>query len=609
MSTTQRINAAEKDLEKFIKFLALKSTQVVVQSRLGEKMQTKCSPLAGNDWFNIVVEDHPDVYAETKRALALQPGETILQRLPLCIEISLKTSEGDQMILEVWSLDLQTPTQLRQKDNDKVEINGTNNATSAGSEQQCLKAAHAIYNRMGILLKSLISLTRATPAYKLSRRQCSDSYGIYYRIYVDRPQLHTLGEGHKSVRIGQLNTIVGNLVMSVAYRTKMTITPTTTAVQTRTRETNTIMIDSNHFRPSDATPKDKYTNGLNMKKGVGGVEGERKIIDIEKPLRPGPFTDVAKLRQYTEEDFILPETPPFEWLLRKPRHESTGSGGTGGSVESLNHKCDSPTTPPLGNNGHHHQQQQQQQHNINNKTNTNNNNGSSSNNAANNKNNAINSLKCVENNENSHQTIQQQKSPANSTHSQSPVKSLFVPVPPATRHSSAPHLPMHANHAAAAYSADDKNLLKELNFPFASPTSHVNDLAKFYRDCYHAPPLSGLSELQNETTTSTATTTATATTTTKATTSNTDGGNDDDDYDDDDDNNDAAITNCGGGGCGNDDNGAPVGDVSTVDDLSRQLAQFETSLEDYDKLVSQFATLTTSSSTGSRSSNGLQMSN
>ncbi|KAI9580474.1 autophagy-related protein 13 homolog [Glossina fuscipes] len=557
--STQRINAAEKDLEKFIKFLALKSTQVVVQSRLGEKMQTKCSPLAGNDWFNIVVEDHPDVYAETKRALALQPGETILQRLPLCIEISLKTSEGDQMILEVWSLDLQTPAQLRQKDNDKGDINGTN-ATSAGSEQQCLKAAHAIYNRMGILLKSLISLTRATPAYKLSRRQCSDSYGIYYRIYVDRPQLHTLGEGHKSVRIGQLNTIVGNLVMSVAYRTKMTITPTTTAVQTRTREINTIMIDSNHFRPSDATPKDKYTNGLNMKKGVGGGEGERKIIDIEKPLRPGPFTDVAKLRQYTEEDFILPETPPFEWLLRKPRHESTGSGGTGGSIESLNHKCDSPATPPLGN-GH--------QHNINNNANTNNN-GSNAN-----KNNAVNSLKCVENSENAQQSIQQ-KSPANSTHSQSPVKSLFVPVPPATRHSSAPHLP-HA-HQAAAYSADDKNLLKELNFPFASPTSHVNDLAKFYRDCYHAPPLSGLSELQNETTTST------------AATSNTD------------DNDDAAITNSG-------DDGAPVGDVSTVDDLSRQLAQFETSLEDYDKLVSQFATLTTSSSTGSRSSNGLQMSN
>jgi len=45
-----------------------------------------------------------------------------------------------------------------------------------------------------------------------------------------------------------------------------------------------------------------------------------------------------------------------------------------------------------------------------------------------------------------------------------------------------------------------------------------------------------------------------------------------------------------------------------MDDLSRQLEQFETSLEDYDKLVSQFG-LTGSSSTGSRSSGGLQMSN
>lgn len=49
--STNRLCAAEKDLEKFIKFLALKSAQVVVQSRLGEKIQTQCNPHAtGNDW-------------------------------------------------------------------------------------------------------------------------------------------------------------------------------------------------------------------------------------------------------------------------------------------------------------------------------------------------------------------------------------------------------------------------------------------------------------------------------------------------------------------------------------------------------------------------------
>lgn len=575
--STQRINAAEKDLEKFIKFLALKSTQVVVQSRLGEKIQTKCNPLAGNDWFNIVVEDHPDVHAETKKALALSPGENILKRLPLCVEISLKTAEGDQMILEVWSLDLQVTggagganggTQSKNKDvvtNEKAGLN--QNINTSQPETPCLKTAHAIYNRMGMLLKSLISLTRATPAYKLSRRQCPDSYSIYYRIYVEKPQVHALGEGHKTVRIGNLNTIVGNLVMSVSYRTKMTITPSATAAQARTRESNTIMIDSNHFKHCENNSKQNAGTANNKKGSAGGLGGDKKIIDIEKPLRPGAFTDVGKLRQYTEDDFVLPETPPFEWLLRKPRHESTGSTGTGygGSIESLNRKCESPQTSPLGN-GH--------QHNINNNA-ANNNNCSATNNN-------VTAFKSLENDENLQQqpapAVQlSQKSPNNSTHSQSPVKSLFIPAPinsnlhNSRQQASSPQSITLAHHL----SSEDENLLKELNFPFASPTSHVNDLAKFYRDCYHAPPLKGLSEIQAETCSQAANSVA---------------NNQQQQH--------QTLSSCNS-----------KGEYSFVDDLSKQLEQFETSLEDYDKLVSQFNNLQTSSSTGSRSSGGLQMSN
>ncbi len=50
-----------------------------------------------------------------------------------------------------------------------------------------------IYNGMSILLKSLIAVTRATPAYKLSRKQSTDSYNIYYRIYTGEPHTHNLG--------------------------------------------------------------------------------------------------------------------------------------------------------------------------------------------------------------------------------------------------------------------------------------------------------------------------------------------------------------------------------------------------------------------------------
>lgn len=43
---------------------------------------------------------------------------------------------------------------------------------------------------------------------------------------------------------------------------------------------------------------------------------------MDKPMRCGAFVDASRIRQYTEDDFILPETPPFNWLLRKPREEA-----------------------------------------------------------------------------------------------------------------------------------------------------------------------------------------------------------------------------------------------------------------------------------------------
>ncbi|KAI8044415.1 autophagy-related protein 13 homolog [Drosophila gunungcola] len=522
--SAQRLNAAERDLEKFIKFLVLKSTQVVVQSRLGEKMQTQCNPLAGSDWFNIAVQDHPEVLDETKRALNLKTGESILQRLPLCVEISLKTAEGDQMVLEVWSLDLIPPQ------------NGSSPATNdLNPEGQTLKAAHAIYNRMGIMLKSLISLTRTTPAYKLSRRQCPDSYGIFYRIYVDRPQVHTLGEGHKHVKIGQLSTIVGSLVMSVAYRTKLTISPT--AAQA---ESNTIMLKSDHFRPatdaSSPVNQQQLHNGIALVKklGLGGFNSaqnpaDRRFIDIEKPLRPGAFTDMGKLKQYTEDDFVLPETPPFEWLLRGR-----------GSVESLNRLDNNTTASELSSNNNNYPQDSK-----------------------------FNQSSNLNNNSTGFKSFEK-----NSGNSVSPIKSLLIPASATTTY-------RHHSEPALQPPPDDDNLLKELHFPFASPTSHVNDLAKFYRECYHAPPLKGLNELQAEISSVCST---------------------------------SPATNGSGGGaaCGPTAAATAIAtsaaDASAMDDLSRQLEQFETSLEDYDKLVSQFG-LTGSSSTGSRSSGGLQMSN
>uniref|UniRef100_A0A182MF57 Autophagy-related protein 13 n=1 Tax=Anopheles culicifacies TaxID=139723 RepID=A0A182MF57_9DIPT len=123
--------------------------------------------------FNISITDQQsilDVLVETKKIL--QDGgqhESIVTRLPLCVEISLQTAEGGSMILEFWTLSIRT------------------DQTNAPQ-----RANQVIYNRMSLLLKSLLSVTRVTPAYRVSRMKRTDSYDIYYRIYKGEPQTNLL---------------------------------------------------------------------------------------------------------------------------------------------------------------------------------------------------------------------------------------------------------------------------------------------------------------------------------------------------------------------------------------------------------------------------------
>lgn len=268
-----KLNAQDKkDLDKFTKFLALKAAQIIVQSRLGEKVQTQCKPhSSGADWFNLAVRDLPEVLAEAKKALC---GEVVTARMPLCVEISLRTVEGDTMMLETWCLGV--------------------------LPEQCdpsVRVTYTVYNRMGILLKSLVSVTRVTPAYKLSRRQSPDSYVICYRIYMGEPQLHSLGEGYKQVRVGQLCTPIGTIHISVSYRTKMTISPQTTG------RDNSIMLKSDHFRP-DFSPRHSNTQAnddLNVSMSetmkVGAFADRQEILDERLIIPDAPFSSLLAPRQ------------------------------------------------------------------------------------------------------------------------------------------------------------------------------------------------------------------------------------------------------------------------------------------------------------------------
>ncbi|XP_020292712.1 autophagy-related protein 13 homolog isoform X2 [Pseudomyrmex gracilis] len=267
--STQISMQDRKELEKFTKYLALRAAQVIIQARSGQKVNTACKPdSSAGDWFNLAIKELPEVTADAKRALC---GEIVSSSVPLCVEISLKTVEGDKMVLETWSLGV-----LPEQSDPTVRV------------------TYTVYNRMAILLKSLLSVLRVTPAYKLSRRQGSDSYTMCYRIYMGEPQLHNLGDNYKQVRVGQLCTPVGTIHLSVSYRTKMTISPTH-------KGRDSIMLKSDHFH-SDLSPHHaRYQQSDETSKSLSDT------------IKVGAFV-INKPVIVNEEDLVIPDVP-FSSLL------------------------------------------------------------------------------------------------------------------------------------------------------------------------------------------------------------------------------------------------------------------------------------------------------
>ncbi|XP_022083734.1 autophagy-related protein 13-like [Acanthaster planci] len=197
-ASSSNLNDRElRDLNKFIKFMAFKSVQVIIQSRSGEKIDSASKAKSdGTDWFNLAVYDNPTIKSNVKKLLAQE-----LPRVgsPLNVEVSLETNEGDRMVLECWSLVV----------NETVDPNA--------------KIHYAVYNRLGLLLKSLICISRITPAYRIARHQLGADYRVMSRMYYGEMKLSFLGENFHSLNVGSVATPIGSVFLSVAYRTKLTL--------------------------------------------------------------------------------------------------------------------------------------------------------------------------------------------------------------------------------------------------------------------------------------------------------------------------------------------------------------------------------------------------
>ncbi|KAG7296759.1 hypothetical protein JYU34_020694 [Plutella xylostella] len=256
----------KNEFTKFAKFLAYKGVQVIVESRKGQKIEANSKPQsADSDWFNLQIPDSPEVNQATKNAL---PSDKILEtfKSELHVEISVQTEDGDEMVLELWTFGL-----------DETQFDPT------------LKAMNTVYFRMGILLKSLIAITRITPAYHLSRQQRTESFTIFYRVYSGEPKNKLLGDSVKRVQVGILRTPRGGIKFSVAYRTDLSISPN------RSHKNDSLLLKSDHF---ELSPKHIIFDSKRKREVK-----EKSPIDLNKPLRLAAFVDEELIQKVFDEFF------------------------------------------------------------------------------------------------------------------------------------------------------------------------------------------------------------------------------------------------------------------------------------------------------------------
>lgn len=284
-------NISDKnEFTKFTKFLAYKGVQVIVESRKGVKIEPYSKPQSSDtDWFNLQIPDTPEVNQATKNAL---PSDRVLEtiRSQLHVEISVQTEDGDEMVLELWTLEL-----------DETQFDTS------------LKAMNTVYFRMGILLKSLITVTRITPAYHLSRKQRTESFTIFYRVYNGEPKMKALGESVKKIQAGMLKTPLGAICFSVAYRTNFSISPN------RTEKNKLLLLKSDHF---ELSPKHVI---FESKKKKDQKQKEPKPfgpVDLNRPLRLAAFVDENVIKQAFEDFFTKIPIPKCRKRPKTPQKTS-----------------------------------------------------------------------------------------------------------------------------------------------------------------------------------------------------------------------------------------------------------------------------------------------
>ena len=62
---------------------------------------------------------------------------------------------------------------------------------------------NTVYNQMGLLLKSILCVSRVLPAYKFARRQGPDTHVMCYRIFAGEPNSNPLGKDYQTACVSK----------------------------------------------------------------------------------------------------------------------------------------------------------------------------------------------------------------------------------------------------------------------------------------------------------------------------------------------------------------------------------------------------------------------
>lgn len=120
-----------------------------------------------------------------------------LSRQTCYIEVFLTTVDGQVMGLENWCFKLAEPK------GEKAQI-----------------TYQKSYKEMKALVVSLVSATRALPAFQLARNQGSDSYTVTTRVGLTQPNPQLLGSDPVNKTFGTVSTPVGEVAVELTYRSR-----------------------------------------------------------------------------------------------------------------------------------------------------------------------------------------------------------------------------------------------------------------------------------------------------------------------------------------------------------------------------------------------------